>query len=599
MYTKKNLNNDLYQICTKFYVKYKLLSDFLYHRIDQDEFVEMLEDTGKEDTEIDEILIETEKLFKKVHENGGELDLDPIEQAKKLRAKGESAKALNTIVPYLKENTSDKDAILTFGWIMYDFLKEAEKEIEDYIKRLTYFNDHAAIPYDTLSGDKYIRTLTDSYLWSIRRVIVQGEGFADKVLPQLLRFIGRKSIFIENRNLNVTSKPSASRFLIKEFLGRLNGTSYLEFMDTIGFDWFAKEDFQKTIFKNDEGEEIEIRPLAEEVLSSYAKKLISLDTAVTTEQRINLFIEVLDLQIQKNPSFDWLPYHKVKLLMKVNRREEAFETLIPFARTKNREFWIWGLISELVNDDKERFYCLCAGLLCKSKPEMTVGLQEKIVPILVEKRMFSNAKFELDKLISNRMATKGKIPQQLERWKEESWYSETKAVKSRENLKEFAKKAENILYQTLPFTDIFVTYNNEAKNVIHFAYFSPTLKEGYFYAGAFENSNDWEADKVLKVKMLADEKREGLFNVYDISLGNKEFSLNFIKNSKGYVNKFDIKPFAFVNDIFISPKLVEQNQLKNYDQIEYICKRRFNRKKNTWGWAVEEIVSIIRDEDLG
>lgn len=603
MYTTKNYNDDLYQICTKYFVKFKLLQDFVYQRIDENRFVQQLK-LKKDDSEITEILTELRKLSEKIYQNGGKLDPDPIELAKQLRRTGKLQEAFDAILPYLQANNDDENAVITFGWIMYDYLKMSEGNIEKYVNNLAIVNDNVVLcfkstPFSNFTTDDFMKTLVNSILWSIRRVVMRGELFANKVFPQFLKFWGNDAKFIEDRGVYVNNDASASRLLIKEIRRNLNDNNYLIFMDTIGFDWFDKGDFQKTNFTNDKGENVEVRPLAEVVLNFHAKKLLSMDISMATEQKVNLFIDVLNSQIQNNPSFEWLPYYKAKLLAKVKREDEALETVISFARTKSKEFWIWDLISELVDDD-EKFNCLCAGLLCKSKPDMIVGIQEKIIPILLEKEMFSNAKFELDGVISTRMKKWGKISRQLEEWKNESWYIEAKSTESRDALKEYSDKAEEILYRTLPFTDIFVTYINKVKGVINFAYlgnsYLSNIKEGYFYMDSIKEAHKWKNDEALKVRMFADKKRTNLYKIYKIAPGDETFLSNFIQTGIGYVNKESTNPFAFVDDVYISPKLVEEHRIQNYDKVYYIKKRRFNKKKNTWGWTVEKISFVEKNE---
>ncbi|MFC4801728.1 DUF7017 domain-containing protein [Neobacillus sp. GCM10023253] len=603
MYTTKNFKDDLYQICSKYFVKFNLLQDYAYNRIDRNYFVQQLK-LKKEYSEITEILSKLDKLFEKIARNGGKLDPDPIEEAKQLRKTGKRKEAFIALLPYLQANQDDEDAVITFGWIMYDYLKTSEGNIDNYIHNLVILNNNAVItfdsnPFSSFTANDFKKTLVNSILWSIRRVVMQGEQFANKVFPQLLRFCGNEAKFIENRGFYVNDETSASRLLIKELQTKLNNTNYLKFMDTIGFGWFDKGDYKKTNFTNDKGENVEVRSLAEDVLNFYAKKLLSLDISMATEQRINSFIDVLNTQIQSNPSFEWLPYYKAKLLMKVNRKDEALETVTAFARMKSKDFWVWDLISELVNDE-EKFNCLCAGLLCKSKPDMIVGLQEKIIPILVSKKMFSNAKYELDELISTRMKKWGKISQQLEGWKNESWYIEAKSAESRDDLKKYADKAEEILYRTLPFTSIFVTYINKNRGVINFAYLGDSnlspIKAGYFYMDSIKEAHHWIADEALKVRMFEDNKKKDLFKIYKVAPGDETFLSNFVQTGVGHVDKEYINPFAFVDDAFISPKLVEEHKIQNYDKVDYIKKRRFNKNRNEWGWTVEKITSIEKNE---
>lgn len=125
--------------------------------------------------------------------------------------------AFQVILPYLKANQDNEDAVITFGWIMYDYLKISEGNMDRYSNNLRILNDHAAISFESCffnesTTDDSKKMLVNSILWSIRRVIMKGELFANKVFPELLRFCGHEAKFIENRGLYVNSKSSASRF---------------------------------------------------------------------------------------------------------------------------------------------------------------------------------------------------------------------------------------------------------------------------------------------------------------------------------------------------------------------------------------------------
>src|SRR5699024_7420440 len=118
----------------------------------------------------------------------------------------------------------------------------------------------------------------------------------------------------------------------------------LTLFDTIGFDWFDTIDFKKTSFTNGKGEKIEVKPLAEYILNYHSKKILTLSDSNLTEERINKFIDIVKVQIEKNPGYEWIPYYKVKLLTKVNRKKEALTAMIDFARNKSNEYWIWDRI---------------------------------------------------------------------------------------------------------------------------------------------------------------------------------------------------------------------------------------------------------------
>ena len=95
---------------------------------------------------------------------------------------------------------------------------------------------------------------------------------------------------------------------------------------------------------------------------------------------------------------------------------------------------------------------------------------------------------------------------------------------------------------------------------------------------------------------MEDSKQHNLYRIYGVTSGDEEFTLKFIQNGKGYVEKEARNSFAFVNDEYIPAKLVQQHMLTDGDEIEYEKKKRFNKKKNKWGWTVEKVTSISRIE---
>ncbi|WP_214860739.1 hypothetical protein [Exiguobacterium sp. s161] len=590
MYTTKDYKDDLYQITKTRFVKYKLLLDFTERRVSQNDFIAQLK-LKKEDSEIKQIFDDLRAISEKIRLNGGNLDPDPVEEAKHLRKANKPKEAFIKILPTLMNNPNDDDTLITFGWIMYDFLKISENEIDRYLNNFRILNDNATITLNKWSPNDIKRTLVDSILWSIRRVISKDDSYADKVLPEFLRFYRNDSNFIETRY--DPNARSAMRSLIKDMMSHLNDYNYLKFIDTIGFDWFDSIDARETHFQTEDGEEKKIPPLKESVLNHYSKRILKMDIQIVTEQRVNTFLSVLERSIAANTSFVWLPYHQGRLLLKLNRNEEALSVISSFGRTKSNEFWVWNLISELV-EEEERFNCLCAGLLCKAKPEMIVGLQEKIIPLLIQREMYSHAKRELDTLIKSQQANRKSVSPKLEGWKKENWYKETENVDTREQLADYAQKAKDILYRTLPLTDIFVTSVNEEKSIVNFNFLlnNKSVKSGYFHSDSIEGNHNWKGDEIFKAKLFKHHSRPNYYLIHEVTQGDEDFRSNFIQSDIGYIEKNNENAFAFVNDVFISPILVDKHNLEDEDLIKFIKKMRFNKKKNTWGWSVDEITYV-------
>lgn len=596
MYTTRHLNDDLYQICKIHYVKMALLKDYFYGHKSNTQFVTILEDDfHKDQQEIAMILNKFQQIHLTIQQHGGQIVRDPFEIANDLRKANRLKEAYQTASEALRQDPTNEDGAVTFGWIVYDYMKRHEANPQNYMRLVQAFNDHCQLNF---ANAEKIEMLKTSFLWSFRRAIQQNKDFANQLLPEILRFCQHDARFIEERYLLFgRDKGAAERSLIKDIRGELSDANYFIFMNAIGFAWFDGLDYKESKFETSDGENVVVPPLAELVLNYHAKKLIAAPESETLHESITAYIAVLTEQIKKNPSFEWLPYHKVKLLMRVQQREEALELATDFGRTKSQAFWVWDLLSELVTED-QKLNCLSAALLCKAKPEMLVTIQQKTIALLVKEKQYAQAKYELDQLINIRMHTWGKVAQTLLDLKKEHWYSSTEAATSRDGLKPYAEQAEGILYETLPLRDIFVTYINAEKHTVHFIYGDVNVHKGYFYSDSVANSIELKVDQSYRAKMLEDRHKEELFKVWTLEPGDPAYVKHFVKQSQGLVDKGDTQPFAFIDDVYISPKLVEQHGLDDGDYIVYVKKRTFNKKRNQWSWSVVEVKSVTTAEEI-
>lgn len=588
MYTTKQLKDDLYQICKVHYIKMAVLSDYINGRKSTQQFVEILEDDFcKDQQEITLILDKFNQIHETIKRHGGKVVKDPFETATELRKASKLKEAYQIASQALRADPSNEDGTVTFGWIIYDYMKRNEGIPQQYLRIVQSFNEHCQLNF--ADKDK-TDMLKNSFLWSFRRVINENKGFANVLLPEIIRFCQYSGNFIEARCILFgDAKQSAARSLIKDIRSELTDANYFIFMKTIGFDWFDGLDYRESSFVNGQGETVKIRPLVERVLNYHAKKLIASPNSEDLNESIAEFITMLTKEIQNNPSFEWLPYYKAKLLMRVHQHEEALQMATYFGRTRSQAFWVWELLSELVAED-QKLNCLCAALLCKAKPEMLVTIQQKAIALLVKEQQFAQAKYELNQLIAIRQEKWGKVAQSLLDLKKEQWYGETEAATNREALKSYADLAEEILYESLPLRDIFVTFINIEKHTVNFIYVDgASVQRGYFYSDSLVAPVELKVDQPYKAKMLEDRYKEELFKVWAIEQGDPAYIINFIEESQGYVEKADMNHFAFIDDVYIAPKLVELYNLEDGDYIEYVKKRTFNKKRNQWSWSVVDV----------
>lgn len=594
MYTDKMLRNELFNISKNKYVKYQLLNDYITNRISQQEFINHL--TQRKDKQaINELLIETNRVKQKIASNGG-IAPDPITLAKKYNSSRDYVSSYKILRNYLKQHGDDEEAKITLGWTMYNFLKPAENNLDRYLHNLKILND--SVLFEFRWSDEELSKLLNLLLWSIRRVVKQGELKANTIFPEFLRFINYSSEFIEDRDqrlFNDDNNWSSSRSIIIDFSKLLNDQNYIKLFNAIGFDWFDSRDYLPTNFKNSDDEHINIDPLAETILNNYAKKLMSLDKNIITSKNISDYIGILDGIYLSHPEYEWLPYYSAKLSLKLGDKEQAFTKATEFARTRKIEYWIWEIISDSV-EGEDKFNCICAALLTKAKPEMIVSLQEKAFQLLVDREMYPEAKLLLDSLIKTRTKKNWKISPELLYMKENSWYAATTVASNLDNLKKYAYKAQKLVYASLPYTNAFVTYINNEKGVIHFQFINDKSKilEGFFYTDQIDEAFKWNLYSLIKIKMVSDSKKANLYNVYDVIEGDTKWTDKFIKKFNGIFDK--VYDFGYIRDgvveLYVNKTLVNQFKLLPFSEVSGTMFTTYNKKKKITEYKLISIVNV-------
>lgn len=589
MVNEKHIHDDLVAMSYVYDVEFRLLQDYANQKISQEDFLQYVR--HKNSDEISQMLGELAILQQKIQQGiSGE---DPISAAQTLRKDGKQNEAYEKIVPYLEQHQHDQRAKQTFAWIMYDYLKQAEQNAETYAKILKKLNDTVQIDFER--EDKYTATLLRQMLWSMRRVADQGELQANRIFEQFRRFVGQSGTFIKNEGaLTDKDGPIASRSLIKTLRDKLSESNYFALMDMIGFDWFDDADHLPSHFTDKNGKTVEMQPLLESTLKLHAKKLLKSELREAARDKITAFLPILTSAIKSHPDNEWLPYYRLKLLIKLSDNEQALAEAIEFARHRSREYWVWDLISDLV-DEEARFHCLCAGLLCKAKPEMIVKLQEKSVALLAGKGMAEEAKRILDQLLETRRRNNWTISPDLLNLKSSNWYTASQTALNLDRLRPYADQARKILSRTLPYTDAIITHINEAKGVISFAFMEDNLtKSGFLYKSDVDKAFIWAINKPIRLQMTADPQREGLYHAITVADGDAEALRSLIKKFTGTFES--VKDFGFIKDsiaeIFVNPTQVREHNLTPFAKVSGTIIKIWDKKKECWGWQLLAIDTV-------
>ena len=386
------------------------------------------------------------------------------------------------------------------------------------------------------------------------------------------------------------TKPSeAYSFIYKAFhKGYQNWSKYLEFADWWNFENFRPEDYLKEEFKDKK-----IMSIAEQAYIAYSKKLLGGDAVdplgqqgAVDKEKIKTFLPQLDKIIDEHPEYQYPPYFKAKLLLALGDDENILTSFLPFAKQKRNDFWVWQVMAEIFPDDKEiQFACYCKALSLRTPEDFLVKLRQTFVGMLVERQMYNEAKTEIQKVISTREKEGWKLPNQITQWIEQDWY---KSATSKENNKDLysqhVKKAEEILFQDIPEEIIAVEFVNENKNILNFV--KNKQEFGFFnYSGHLEKP---KIGDLLKVRLNGDGK-DGFYKILSAKKADSNLTSEAIRAYEGTLKVISPQNFGFADDVFIEPKLVQENNLTNGQTLTGKAILSFNKKKNEWGWKAIEI----------
>ena len=366
--------------------------------------------------------------------------------------------------------------------------------------------------------------------------------------------------------------------------GMKDSPRYIEFADWWNFKNFRPEDYKKEKMPNGK----EVMALAEQAYIAYAKHLLPKQMQsgeiIFDRPKAETFLPILDNIVETHLDFQYPPYFKAKLLLALGDKDNMLSALLPFAKKKRNDFWVWDILSEAFTSEPEKVLaCYCKALSCKSPEEMLVNLRQRMALIFIQKQLFNEAKTELELLVNARKANNWQIPNDVLNWQSLEWYK--KAIVKKSNLdfyKQYIQAAESILFSDVPEENVIVEFVNSDKKILNFI--ASESKYGFFKYERF--FPEIRIGDILKVRFQSGAK-DGIFQVYTaIKTDDETFKNQFIKEVEGQVKMPVGKSFGFLNEVFIHPSIIEKKKLCNGTLLKGLAMKTFNSEKKQWGWKL-------------
>lgn len=493
----------------------------------------------------------------------------PAKEIKELRQAGKLEEAYAMAIAELEADKSNIWGKRNLSWVLYAQLDELTSNLDAFLGKINEVKE-----LDLMASEEMFFDSISIVISKTARCITNETLIDANKIHRLFDSIKELPLKRNSKWFSVLFKSMHK--------GLKESNRYIEFADWWDFKNFRPEDFQKEKMPNGN----EVMAIAEQGYITYAKHLLPKQNQhgeiIFTKEKAESFLPVLSQIEEEYSHFQYPAYFKAKLLLALGNKKNMLESLLPFAKKKHNDFWVWEILAEAFSSDPEKvFACYCKALSCNSPDEMLVNIRQKMARILIARRLFNEARTEIDLLVQVRTEHGYKKPTEITNWQAMEWYKT--AVPSKSNFsfyKTHKTIAEEILFSDVQEETVIVEFVNSDRKILNFI--GSETKYGFFkYNQFFSTINIGDTIKVR----FSRGSNGGLHQIFTaIKVIDDSFKKNFIKDLHDVVKIQDGKPFGFIDDVFIHPSLI--TKFKLIDGMLFTCKaiKTYNQEKKQWGW---------------
>lgn len=495
----------------------------------------------------------------------------PAKEIKELRQAGKLEEAYAMAKAELDADLSNIWGKRNLSWVLYAQLDELASNLDAFIAKINEVKE-----LDLPASEEMFFENISIVISKAARVITHEATLDINKIHRLFDSIKELSLKRNSKWFSVLFNAMHK--------GMKESNGYIEFADWWDFKNFRPEDFQKEKMPNGK----EVMAIAEQAYIAYAKHLLPKQTQhgeiIFNKDKAEAFLPVLSQIVEDYPQFQYPAYFNAKLLLALGDKDNMLESLLPFAKKKRNDFWVWEILAEAFSSDPEKvFACYCKALSCKSPDEMLVSLRQKMARLLIARKLYNEARTEIDLLVHARTEHGFKIPAEVTNWQAMDWYKT--AVQSKSNFgfyKAYLPIAEALLFSDVQEESVIVEFVNADKKILNFI--ASETKFGFLKYDRF--FSDVKVGDTLKVRFQGG-SNEGMHQLYTaIKVNDDTFKKQFMKELQCVVRIPAGKPFGFMDDVFIHPSLVTKYKLTDGMQFTGKAIKSYNQEKKQWGWKL-------------
>lgn len=475
---------------------------------------------------------------------------------------GQIQEAYNIAVEDLENEPQNVWSHREVGWALYYMIK-GDADAGNYDELVEHFNKLKSLELLTIEQDNLI---FDNVLFAIGKYIKNNIFLNDPVASSRL-----SAIFSLLKDYTFNPSKGYS-YLLQNHLKFVDfWNEIVDFFEWWNLDNLTNEDYVPYVTERGN----RMMTLAERAFIANSKALLKLKDL----GRIEEFLPKLDKLMNDHPEMTYPGYFYGKLLLSLgDNEEEALKVVIPFARKKSTEFWVWQLLSDVfAHDQEKRLACLLRAVNCRTQETFLGKVRIKLADYYVRNKQYDKARFHIDKVTRCYVEQGWKLPNEIEYWMHEPWLNTTTP-----------NGDAGMDYKTI--TDAILCEGTEEAIAI-VTYFDPNSKRVSMIYGWQKRLSQKLRTKVgpgavLKINYILE--ADGKPKVLNAVRGTFSNDLQYAKVVQGTISKRDDKPFAFLKtgtkDYFIPPATVQKYHVTNGDTVKALAVYDYEKRKETWNW---------------
>jgi len=288
------------------------------------------------------------------------------------------------------------------------------------------------------------QAISMSYGWELYRI---AKALLNK---DPINLIAIKRNLNDYLKLNI-KKPSLLHSCVLQVASKFAGVesfSMITFSRLWGLEHLRADDWER--FVTDDRKELP--SLAEKVIQQASKEA----TKHSDKGILAYILPHIDTAINEYPDNLWLVLNKAKVLLGLDRNDDALQYALEVTRAKPNDYWTWELLGDITADPRGSVHlsCYCKALLCSADDKFTGKVRLKLAHELVKRGEYSAAKYEINKVLISREQAGYNTPREVDSFVSQAWYAQAELPLSNDVFYRSHKTlAEDLLFSQFPWIE--------------------------------------------------------------------------------------------------------------------------------------------------